>query len=328
SIDSKGRLRAISPEKGTSAADFSPSMAFTVLSRSDVDTPPVYTLCKTAGAELMTIRTLEDNAAYRSRIGSLGVVKEFFTIPASGSTPDLNAYIVKPEGFSTGRRYPVIISQYSGPGSQSVLNRWTLDWEQYFAANGFIVVGVDPRGTGGRGAEFMQCVYKRLGVLETVDQTAAARYIASQPWADPARIGIYGWSYGGYEALMCATQGAASASPFAAAVAVAPVTSWRLYDTVYAERFMLTPGQNADGYDASAPLLRAENLDCPLLIMYGTADDNVHPANSLEFVARLQNAGLMCDMFVFPDMNHSINGCRTRALVWARMFDFFSRNLK
>ncbi|MDE6311514.1 MAG: DPP IV N-terminal domain-containing protein [Muribaculaceae bacterium] len=327
SIDAKGRLRRISEgEAGTSSAVFSPSMAYATISRSDVDTPPVHTLCKTAAGALKTLRTLENNASYLGRIPRTAVKKEFFTIPASGSTPELRAYIVKPADFDPSRRYPVVMSQYSGPGSQSVLNRWALDWEQYFASQGIVVVCADGRGTGGRGAEFMQCVYRRLGQLETADQTAAARWVASQSWADPAHIGIYGWSYGGYEALMCATQGAST--PFAAAVAVAPVTSWRFYDTVYAERYMLTPGQNADGYDAGAPLLRAADLSCPLLLMYGTADDNVHPANSLEFVARLQHEGLMCEMFVFPNMNHSINGCRARALVWARMFDFFSRNLK
>lgn len=326
SIDAKGRVKTLGAAKsGTSSLCFSPNKAYAVLTHSDAQTPPVATLCKTSGADLKTLRTLEDNSAYRGRIGELGVVKEFFTIPASGGSPELNAYIVKPADFSAGRKYPVIMSQYSGPGSQSVLDKWTLDWEQYFARKGFVVVCVDGRGTGGRGAEFMQCVYRQLGRLETADQTSAARYVASQPWADASRIGIYGWSYGGYEALMCATQG--ERTPFAAAVAVAPVTDWRFYDTVYAERFMLTPGQNESGYNESAPLGRAGELGCPLLMMYGTSDDNVHPANTLEFVARLQNEGLMCDMFVFPGMNHSINGCRTRALVWARMFNFFSDKL-
>lgn len=325
-IDAKGRLKTLGDATGgTTDAAFAPGMNFVTLGHSDVATPPVYTLYKTGSADLRRVRTVEDNEAYKAAVGHLGVVKEFFTVPASGGAPALNGYMVKPEGFDASKKYPVIMSQYSGPGSQSVLNRWALDWEQYFAANGFVIVCVDGRGTGGRGAEFMQAVYRRLGRLETEDQTAAARYVASLPWADAARIGIYGWSYGGYEALMCATQG--PSTPFAAAVAVAPVTDWRLYDTVYAERFMLTPGQNDEGYAESAPLNRAGRLACPLLMMYGTADDNVHPANTLEFVARLQNEGLMCDMFVFPNMNHSINGCRTRALVWARMFNFFSEKL-
>lgn len=323
-VDVKGRIRTLSDHtSGTTSAEFSPSFVYRTISHSDVNTPPVYTFFKND----KKLRVLEDNSAYRKSISALkSVVKEFFKIPASGNSPELNAYIVKPADFNPSRSYPVVMSQYSGPGSQSVLNKWALDWEQYFAANGYVVVCVDGRGTAGRGAEFMQCVYKRLGYFETIDQTSAARYIASQSWADSSRIGIYGWSYGGYEALMCATQGAET--PFAAAVAVAPVTDWRFYDTIYTERFMLTPGQNEDGYDTSAPLARASALGCPLLMMYGTADDNVHPANTLEFAARLQNCGLLCDMLVFTNMNHSINGCSTRALVWARMFGFFNENLK
>ena len=165
------------------------------------------------------------------------VTKEFVKVPGDGGL-EFNGYIVKPADFDPSRRYPVIMSQYSGPGSQQVLDRWTLDWEQYFAAKGFIVVCVDGRGTGGRGTDFRYAVYKNLGHYETIDQLAAARYAASLPYADPSRIGIYGWSYGGYQSLMCAS---ADGSPYAAAVAVAPVTDWRFYDTVYTERYMLTP---------------------------------------------------------------------------------------
>jgi dipeptidyl-peptidase-4 len=186
-------------------------------------------------------------------------------------------------------------------------------------------VCVDGRGTGGRGRAFSDVVYRRLGHYETIDQIAAARYAASLPFVDGSRIGIYGWSYGGYEALMCAS---ADASPFAAAVSVAPVTDWRYYDTVYAERYMLTPQQNADGYAASAPLSRAGSLACPLLIMSGTADDNVHLFNTMQYVSALQSEGMMCDMFLFPNMNHSINGCNSRAVVYARMLEFFNSKLK
>ena len=224
-----------------------------------------------------------------------------------------------------GKKYPVVMSQYSGPGSQSVLNRWSYDWEQYYATQGYVVVCVDGRGTGGRGRAFSDVVYRRLGHYETIDQIAAARYAASLPFVDGSRIGIYGWSYGGYEALMCAS---ADASPFAAAVSVAPVTDWRYYDTVYAERYMLTPQQNADGYAASAPLSRAGSLACPLLIMSGTADDNVHLFNTMQYVSALQSEGMMCDMFLFPNMNHSINGCNSRAVVYARMLEFFNSKLK
>ncbi len=184
---------------------------------------------------------------------------------------------------------------------------------------------VDGRGTGGRSSEFREIVYRRLGHYETVDQLAAARHAASLPYVDASRIGIYGWSYGGYEALMCAS---ADNAPYAAAVAVAAVTDWRFYDTVYAERFMLTPQQNEDGYRESAPINRAGKLSCPLLMMYGTSDDNVHPANTLQYVSVLQSKGILCDMFVFPNMNHSINGCNARAVVYGRMFDFFASHLR
>ncbi|MDE5555504.1 MAG: S9 family peptidase, partial [Muribaculaceae bacterium] len=220
---------------------------------------------------------------------------------------------------------PVVMTQYSGPGSQSVVNRWQMDFDTYYAMKGYIVVCVDGRGTGGRGKQFTDFVYKNLGHYETIDQINAANHLATLPYVDKNRIAICGWSFGGYEALMCATD---AASPFAATVAIAPVTDWRYYDTVYAERYMLTPQQNDEGYLKSAPINRTTRLKCPLLLMYGTADDNVHPANTLEFVSRLQSQGLLCDMFIFPNMNHSINGCNARAVVYAKMLDFFDSNLK
>lgn len=320
-VDRKGVKTVISAADGTNSAEFAPGMDVFRLCHSDIDTPPVYTLCKADNGK--SLRVIEDNSAYASRTASMKAQKEFFTMTSAGNT--LNGYIVKPRDFNPSKKYPVIMSQYSGPGSQSVLNRWSLDWEQYFANNGYVIVCVDGRGTGGRGTEFMFSVYKNLGYYETRDQIAAAHHVASLPYVDANRIGIYGWSFGGYESLMCAT---AEDSPFAASAAIAPVTDWKYYDTVYTERYMLTPQQNFKGYLDSAPLYRADKLACPLLIMYGTADDNVHPANSLQFVSRLQSEGLLCDMFVFPNMNHSINGCDARSVVWARMFDFFNRNLK
>lgn len=309
----------ITPSTGWSSATFSPTLNYYVMNYSDVNTPPVYTLYNAKGKEL---RKLEDNAEYASRYAGTPR-KEFITVPSEGN--ELNGYIVKPADFNAGKRYPVIMWQYSGPGSQEVTNRWQIDWEVYAAAErGFVVICVDPRGTGGRGSSFSHIVYKNLGHYETIDQLAAARYAASLPFVDPDRIGIAGWSYGGYETLMSVTD---PASPFKAAVAIAPVTSWRYYDTVYAERYMLTPGENDEGYQASAPVNRASNLKCNLLIMHGTADDNVHLSNTMEFVSHLQEAGNACDMFLFPNMNHSIYGCGARALVYGRMIDYFERNL-
>ena len=313
------KAEALTPETGWASAEFTPSKNYFTLNYSTATTPPVYTL---RNSKNKVLRTLADNAAYAADYAG-APQKEFLTISSDGN--ELNAYMIKPAGFDPSRRYPVIMWQYSGPGSQEVFNRWAMDWDIYAARQGFLVVCVDGRGTGGRGTAFRNIVYRQLGKYETIDQLNAARWVASLPYVNPDAIGIAGWSYGGYETLMCATE---ANGPYAAAVAVAPVTSWRLYDTVYSERFMLTPQQNGPAYDSGAPLERASSLACPLLIMYGTADDNVHPENTIEFVSRLQEAGMDCDVLMFPNMNHSINGCDSRRVVYAKMVDFFRRNLK
>jgi len=314
SVNLKGQTELVSKENGTSSASFSDDMAYALINYSDANTPPVYSMCKANGKQ---VRMLEDNSAYAAKHASLPK-KVFFTMESDGQV--LNGYYILPS--KPGKR-PVIMSQYSGPGSQSVLNRWSLDWEQYFAMQGYAVVCVDGRGTGGRGRQFQDIVYRQLGYYETIDQVNAARWAAAQPWADASKIGIYGWSYGGFEALMAST---VPGGPYAAAVSVAPVTSWRFYDSIYTERYMLTPQQNERGYELS-PLDRASQLQCPLLLMYGTADDNVHPVNALMFVSALQSAGGLCDVFPFVNMNHSIYGCNSRAVVYAKMLDFFNKNL-
>lgn len=317
--DRRGSVTTLGAADGTSAAVFSPDFSTYVLKYSDIATPTAFTLHRADGRE---VRALTDNAAYAARALPLKGRKEFFSFDAGGVT--LNGYMVKPADFDPSRRYPVIMSQYSGPGSQSVLNRWTLDWEDYYTSKGYIIMCVDGRGTGGRGAAFRTIVYKDLGHYETIDQIAAARHAASLPYVESSKIGIYGWSYGGYEALMAAS---ADDCPYAAAVAVAPVTDWRFYDTVYTERYMLTPAMNENGYNSASAIGRALHLGCPLLAMYGTADDNVHPANTLQYISTLQSAGILADMFVFPNMNHSINGCNARAVVYARMLQFFNQHL-
>lgn len=318
-IDRQGKkLETLTPAEGWASASFTPALNYYTVNYSNAATPPVYTLYNGKGKKL---RLLEDNAEYASRYAS-APKREFFTMQADGNT--LNGYMVKPTGFSASKRYPVIMWQYSGPGSQEVVNRWKMDWDIYAATQGFLVVCVDGRGTGARGTAFRDIVYKHLGHYETIDQIAAANYVASLPYADGERIGLSGWSYGGYETLMGVT---ATDSPWKAAVAIAPVTSWRYYDTVYAERFMLTPQENADGYTESAPTERAARMACRLLIMHGTSDDNVHLSNTMEFVGALQAADRYCDMFLFPAMNHSIYGCDARALVYGRMISYFSDNL-
>lgn len=318
-IDRKGVVSDLSPAAGTASATFAPGCTYMMLSHSTTDHAPVYTIATGAGK---TVRTLEDNAAYMARVGGRNAEREFFTFESDGNT--LNGYMIKPDGFSASKKYPCLMYQYSGPCSQEAVNRWGYGWMDFFARNGYVVVCIDGRGTGGRGRDFCDTVYKRLGICETADQTAGCRHVASLPFVDPSRIAIFGWSYGGYESLMCATE---KDSPFAAAVAVAPVTSWRFYDSIYTERYMLTPQQNEDGYRLSSPVNRTRNLACPLLVMYGTADDNVHPANSLEFVSHVESEGNFCDMLVFPNKNHSIYGCNARAVVYAKMLHWLNKNL-
>lgn len=318
-IDAKGKTTVLGEKEGTSSASFSGDMAYFTMNYSNVSTPNVYTLCSSAGK---TLRVLEDNDEYASRYAGMPV-KEFFIMQSDGN--ELNGSILKPADFNAGKKYPVIMSQYSGPGSQEVLNRWKMDWDYYYVQKGYVVISVDGRGTGGRGSAFKHSVYRRLGHFETIDQIAAARYAGNLPYVDGGRIGIYGWSYGGYETLMAAS---ATASPYKAAVAVAPVTSWRYYDSIYTERFMLTPRENEDGYEEGSPINFVDRMNTRLLIMHGTADDNVHLSNTMEYVSALQMSGRLCDMLLFPNMNHSIYGCNARALVFTKMLEFFDRNLK
>ncbi len=319
-IDTKGKKTDISPLTGTSSAVFAPGMQNYIMCYSDATTPQQYVMYN---SKQKRVREIEMNDSMALLAKSLPT-KEFFTFKSDNET--LNGYMVKPLDFSTDKKYPVIMWQYSGPESQEVLNRWHLDWEVAAAENGFVVVCVDGRGTGGRDRKFTEIVYRDLGHYETIDQVNAARYIASLPWADKARIGIAGWSYGGYETLMAAS--AEGDNPYKAAVAIAPVTDWRYYDTVYAERFMLTPNGNKSGYQSSAPLNKISSMNTCLLLMSGTADDNVHMSNTVEYVARLIAAKKRCDMMIFPNMNHSINGCDARAVVYGNMLDFFTTHLK
>lgn len=317
-IDRKGVSTTIGKPEGTTSLKFAPAMNYFTMSYSDVATPPCYTLYD---SKIKSLRVLQDNAEVAKRFADT-VRPEFFTIPSDGY--ELNACMWRPADFNPSRKYPVIMWLYQGPGSQEVLNRWAMDWYQAAVKEGFIVVAVDGRGTGGRGRAFSDVVYKNLGHYETIDQTNAARYMATRPYVDGERMGVAGWSYGGYETLMCAQ---AADTPFAAAVAIAPVTDWRYYDTVYTERYMNTPQANLEGYVESAPLNHTSSLGARLLVMHGTADDNVHVSNTLEYVSRLQQDGKLCDMLMFPNKNHSIYGCGARALVYTRMIDFFKNNM-
>lgn len=316
--DSKGLETTVGVAGKTTSLTVSPTLNYYTTIVQDAKTAPVYTLCDSKGNQL---RVLEDNKEVMARYAHVPA-KEFIEIKVNGNA--LNAYVVKPAGFNASTKYPVIMWQYGGPESQEVLNRWSPGWECAAAVAGYVVVCVDGRGTGGRGRAFQDVVYRNLGHLETADQIAAAQWLQQQPWVDAGRIGTSGWSYGGYMTLMCSQ---AAGTPFKAAVAVAPVTSWRYYDTVYAERYMDTPQANAVGYIESAPVNYTGNLVPELLLISGTADDNVHFSNTVEYIARLHDSGKMCDLDIFPNSNHSIRNCNNRALVYTRMLRHFQRNL-
>lgn len=320
SIDAKQRVTQLTPAEGYASATFSPTMHYYFVSYSNVTTAPAYTLY--AATSPKPVRTILDNSEYMKRYSSTPK-PEFFTMTSDGVT--LNGYMIKPAGFTPSGKYPVIMNQYSGPGSQEVLNKWSVSWANYFAEQGYVIITVDGRGTGGRGRKFMDAVYKNLGHYESIDQLAAARYAASLPYVDANRIGIYGWSYGGYETIMAVSQNNA---PYAAAVAVAPVTDWRFYDTVYAERYMLTPEQNASGYKSSSCLSIAGQRTCPLLIITGTADDNVHFYNTVHYTTKVEQLDKWTDLMIVPNANHFIRGCGKRSLVYSRMLDYFNRNMK
>ena len=318
SVDTKSVLSKLSPKTGYDDAVFSRNFSYYVIDHSELNVPNQYTLY--CGGK--KVRDLEMNQSYASSYGS-APKKELFTFTDNGLT--YNGYMIKPLDFNPAKKYPVILSQYSGPNSQKVLNKWTLDWEQYAAQSGYIVVCVDGRGTGGRGVEWKSKIYLNLGKYEAIDQIATARFMATQPYVDASRIGIYGWSYGGFETLMAMSQ---SASPFACGVAIAPVTDWRYYDTVYTERYMHTPQANSTGYNASSAIALAGSLRGRLLLMAGTADDNVHFSNTLEYASALSAQDKMFDMMVYPNMNHSINTGNVRMTLYRRVLDHFDSYLK
>ena len=298
-------------------------MKYFITTFSNASTPNVTEVCNATGERL---RTLADSRELRAELLVQGrPVKEFFRFTTErGDT--LNAYRVLPRGFDPAKRYPVLLTQYSGPGSQQVADRWTMDWEDALAEKGYVVVCTDGRGTGFRGEKFKKQTYGRLGALEVEDQLSLARYMAAQEWVDPARIGIYGWSYGGFMALSCALKGHGL---FRMAIAVAPVTSWRYYDTIYTEIYNNLPQYNAEGYDRYSPIHFARMLDdrkTRLLIIHGTADDNVHFQNTVEMTRALNRAGKQYDMMVYPDQNHSMMPDDT-ANVRQKMIDYTLEHL-
>ena len=365
--DKKGRKTRLTPETGTSSATFSKNMQYFVHTHSDLCTPNVITIENVKGKVL---KTLVDNKALAEKLNQPGMpTKEFFQFTTSNGDV-LNGWIVRPaenadatnhdseitnhkseiinqkseiinhdseirnhksEIINHKSKLPVIMYQYSGPGSQEVLDSWRsgfyggLVWESFLAQQGYIVVCVDGRGTGSRGAEFKNCTYLELGLRESTDQVETAKYLATLPYVDGSRIGIWGWSFGGYNTLMSMSTGE---PVFKAGIAVAPPTDWRFYDSVYTERFMRTPQENGDNYDKTSAITRAKNLNGSLLLMHGMADDNVHVRNSMEYSEALVQADKQFDMHYYTNRNHSIYGGNTRYHIFTKMFNFWESKLK
>ena len=321
-IDAKGVKTRLTPEEGTNSAAFSANYAYFVNRYSNANTPMKITVNETKSRKVL--RTLQDNAELRERLAQYRFgKKEFFTLTTKSGF-DLNAWMVKPANFDESKKYPVMMTQYSGPNSQQVLDSYSFDWEQYLAANGIIVVCVDGRGTGARGEAFRKCTYLRMGEKESQDQVEAAQALGQYPYVDAGRMAIWGWSFGGYNTLMALSVGHGT---FKVGIAVAPPTDWKYYDTVYTERYMRTPQENFDGYAATSPLKKVKDLEGKLLLIHGTADDNVHFMQSMEYAEALVQAGKQFDMHVYKDRNHGISGGNTRYHLYTKMSNYLFENL-
>lgn len=324
--DAKGKKTLLTKEVGTNNATFSSTMQYFMNVYSSAQVPPVTSLYNNKGKQLTT---LVDNASLRKTADEQFGIKEFFSFQTSEGVT-LNGWMVKPRNFDANKKYPVIMYQYSGPGSQEVTDSWNLGFmgggvfESYMTEQGYIYVCVDGRGTGGRGVEFEQCTYMKLGDLESKDQVETALYLSTLPYIDGQNIGIWGWSFGGFNTLMSMTDGR---PVFKAGVAIAAPTNWKYYDTVYTERFMRTPQENAEGY-AINPIQRAHQLSGELLLIHGTADDNVHLRNAFEMSEALVQANKQFDMQIYTNRNHSIFGGNTRFHLVTRMCNFFHQHLK
>ena len=317
--DRKGKKLKLSTQEGTNSALFGTDMKYYLNRYTSLDTPMVITLNNNRG-EVLT--TLVDNRKLQTLLAEYDLPqKEFFNFTTTDGTK-LNGWMMKPTDFSASKKYPVLQYQYSGPGSQEVTDAFGISWETFMASQGYIVVCVDGRGTGGRGADFEKCTYLNLGVKEARDQVETALYLGSLPYVDKNRIGIWGWSFGGYMTLMSMSEGT---PVFKAGVAVAAVTDWNYYDTVYGERFMRTPQENAEGYKTSSAFTRADKLHGRLLLVHGMADDNVHYQNCAEYAEHLVQLGKQFDMQVYTNRNHSIFGGNTRLHLYTRLTEFFNQ---
>lgn len=323
-VSLKGKKKRISTREGTNKPQFSRSFDYYINTFSTANTPPVITINNRNGKE---IRILEDNQKLVEIIQRYDFSqKEFFSFETSEGVK-LNGWRILPFDFDDTRKYPVMMTVYGGPGSQTVLNSWGYRdaWYQYFAQNDVIVVSVDNRGTGARGEEFKKMTYLQLGKYETIDQIEAAKYLRTKNYVDTNHIGIFGWSYGGYMSTLCITKGA---DVFSTAIAVAPVTNWRYYDNIYTERYMRTPQENPDGYDNNSPIYHVDKMKGNYLLVHGTGDDNVHVQNSMDLITALVEADKQFDMILYPNKNHGIYGGNTTYHLYNKLTEFMLENLK
>ena len=313
----------ISDAQGTNDAEFSNGMKYFIKSYSDANTPPVYSLCNNSGKVLSI---LENNAGLKTTIEKYQFSKKEF-VTFKGHSEELNGWMIKPADFDPSKKYPVYINIYGGPGSNMVSNQWggvNFAYHQLLAQNGYIIVSVDPRGTMYRGEKFKKSTYLELGKLETEDFIAVGKELQSYDFVDATRIGIMGWSYGGFMTSLAMTKGA---DIFKMGIAVAPVTNWRYYDNIYTERFMRTPAENKNGYDENSPINHVDKLKGKYLLIHGAGDDNVHYQNTMEMVNALVAADKQFDLFIYPNKNHGIYGGNTRNHLFKMMFDYTLKNL-
>jgi dipeptidyl-peptidase-4 len=323
-LDGKNKVK-LSNQVGTNNATFSPNFQYFINSYSSVSQPTIHTLNSAKDGKV--IQTIIDNKALAEKVKKYDLpTKEFFELTTEKGHK-LNAWIIKPKDFDATKKYPVFMYQYSGPGSQQVANQWLNSndyWFMMLSQQGYIVACVDGRGTGFKGAEFKKCTQKELGKYEVEDQIDAAKVIGNYPYVDKARIGIFGWSYGGFMSSNCLFKGA---DVFKMAIAVAPVTNWRFYDSIYTERYMQTPQENASGYDDNSPINHVSKLKGNFLLIHGTADDNVHVQNTMQMVEALVQANKQFDWAIYPDKNHGIYGGKTRIQLYNKMTNFIKENL-
>ncbi|QGY46916.1 alpha/beta fold hydrolase [Maribellus comscasis] len=320
----KKKSGKISQLEGTNSVVFSKNFKYYINYFSNNTTPTFITLHENRKGE--QIRVLQDNTVLKNTLKTFDIPqKEFFTFTTSEGV-ELNGYMIKPAGFDTNKKYPVFMTQYSGPNSQSVSDSWGgVGWNHYLAQEGFLVVCVDPRGTAARGENFRKITYLQLGKYESDDQVEAAKYLGTLPYVDKNNIAIFGWSYGGFMTCLALEKGG---DLFKAGIAVAPVTSWRFYDTIYTERYMRTPQQNPEGYDDNSPLSHAGDITGRLLIIHGSADDNVHAQNTFEFTEKMVQEGVQFDMAIYTNRNHGIRGGNTTMHLYTKMTNFLKDQLQ